>query len=177
MCEVGEGQLRGGVGAWQTRHQSRLRLYLTLALLSYTDPGKPRESSPTKAITALTPRIILITMESITEKLPAALSLNNNEYDIIKEGSPSSASSPPITNLKELVHEHNDVDRFLPADLEDHAADDEHPTCMPSEMDDEDVRVAMVRKPFLSSGIAEVVLFPLQRLRGQFHLPQNRKQI
>ncbi|GAB5030675.1 gtp-binding protein 1-like isoform x1 [Nannochloropsis oceanica] len=83
-------------------------------------------------------------MDNVTEKLPTALSLKKNEYDINKEVGPSSASSPPITNLKELVHESDDVDRFLPADLEDHAVDDEHPTCMPSEMDDEDVRVAMI---------------------------------
>ena len=89
-------------------------------------------------------------MESVTEKLPAALGLNNNEYDINNEGSPSSSSPTPITNLKELVHEHDDFDRFLPADLDDHAGDDEHPICMPSEMDDEDVRVAMVRTALLS---------------------------
>jgi GTPase len=89
-------------------------------------------------------------MESVTEKLPAALCLNNNAYDIKNEGSPSS-SPTPITNLKELVKEDDDFDRFLPADLDDHAGDDEHPVCMPSEMDDEDVRVAMVRTSFLLS--------------------------
>jgi len=88
-------------------------------------------------------------MESVTEKLPGALGLDNNEYDN-NEGSPSS-SPTTITNLKELVHEHDDFDRFLPADLDDHAADDEHPICMPSEMDDEDVRVAMVSRVFLLS--------------------------
>lgn len=114
-------------------------------------------------------------MDNVTEKLPTALSLKKNEYDINKEVGPSSASSPPITNLKELVHESDDVDRFLPADLEDHAVDDEHPTCMPSEMDDEDVRVAMVSKPFLSCVIPDVALFFLQYLRGQYHFPQNHK--
>ncbi|TFJ84522.1 hypothetical protein NSK_004507 [Nannochloropsis salina CCMP1776] len=85
-------------------------------------------------------------MDVVTKDLSSSMNVNKDNSPPGMEGSGSRAPStgtPQATNLRELVQE--DAERFLPADVDDCSASGENNAApVPSAVDDDDVRVAMI---------------------------------